>query len=214
MVEQAPLGLLAPHDPRGHEGEQGREPPSAGMLVEGPQDGLGEGVAHDGDGVHVVGVDGVEELDGVEAATGERHDASAHGHGRHGGEPPRAVHEWTGGEVERSRPHDGLADTVGAPVLGHPQEVAGVELGEEVVLAPHDPLGHPRRAAGVEEVHVVARAGPRSGGTRRGALAPRPRRASPTTGTGRCRRPPTTRPGRAARGSSIRRCAARRHRGR
>ena len=32
------------------------------------QDGLGEGVAHDGDGVHVVAVDGVEQLDGVEAA--------------------------------------------------------------------------------------------------------------------------------------------------
>ncbi len=83
VVQQAPLGLLAPHDPRRHDGEQGRQPPPAGVLFEGAQDGLGEGVAHDGDGVDVVAVDGVEELGRVEVAIGEGDDASAHGHGRH-----------------------------------------------------------------------------------------------------------------------------------
>ena len=40
--------------------------PPAGVVVERGQDRLGEGVAHDGDEVHVLAVDGVEQLDRVE----------------------------------------------------------------------------------------------------------------------------------------------------
>ena len=99
------------------------------------------------------------------------------------GEPPGAVHERTGGEVQGTGSHDGLADAVDAPVLGHAQEVPGVELGEQVVLAPHDAFGHARGAAGVEEVEVVAGARPTAGplavprSARRVLVGGRPRRA-------------------------------------
>ena len=60
-----------------------------------------------------------------------------------GGEPAGAVHEGAGGEVAGPGAHDGLADAVEAPVLGHAQEVAGVEPAKRSSWRHMTPLGMP-----------------------------------------------------------------------
>src|SRR3546814_8425382 len=57
--------------------------------IEGPEDRLGEGVADDGDGVHALGLDLVEQLRGIEVPGREQDDAAA-------GREHRAAGEGTG----------------------------------------------------------------------------------------------------------------------
>ena len=49
VLEQALLGLLAPHDPRRHDGQQAGQVPTARVVVQRAQDRLAEGVADDGE---------------------------------------------------------------------------------------------------------------------------------------------------------------------
>src|SRR5581483_1111291 len=77
VLEQALLGLLAPHHARRRDRHQARQVPLPGVRIERPQNGLGERVAHDGDGVDLLALHGVEELVGLERAPLEGHDRTA-----------------------------------------------------------------------------------------------------------------------------------------
>src|SRR3546814_14473380 len=57
-----------------------------------PEDRLGEGVADDGDGVHALGLDLVEQLRGIEVPGWEQDDAAAGREHREAGEGTGAVH--------------------------------------------------------------------------------------------------------------------------
>ncbi len=162
VAEQPLLGLLAPHHPGRNDAHQAGQVPPSGFCVERGQDGLGEGVAHDDETVHLPGLDRVEQLTRAELASGEGHDLSALAQALHGGEGPGPVHERARGEQGHARPvgHQFGADLVDPPVGRVAPEAPAVEAGEEVVLAPHHALGHPGGPAGVEHVEVVGAATP------------------------------------------------------
>ena len=133
------------------------------MGVEGGQDGLGEGVAHDDQPVDLLGFDRVEELDRVEWREGRVTTRPPSLEALDGGERTGAVHE----RARRQQGHPRSAavelgpDVVDAAVVGIAAEAAAVEPGEQIVLSPHDALGHAGGAAGVEHVDVVGTPAPR-----------------------------------------------------
>ncbi len=121
----------------------------------------------------------------------------AHRHGRHGGEAARAVHEGAGRQVRGARgPRWSCARPRCPPSSGTRSRLPGVEPGEQVVLAPHHALGHPRGPARCRAGRGRRRRAPRAAPPVPRRSGRRPRRESPTAGTGRCRRPPTARSGR------------------
>ncbi len=162
LGQEARLHLLAPHRPRGDDPGHRGEVPAAGVGLEGGEHRPGEGVAHDGQAPHGLALDGVEELDRVEVPALEEHHPAGLRQALDGHEAAGAVHEGAGRQEgqPRARPGQVAPDAVEPAVGVVAAEGAGVEAGEEVVLAPHDALGQAGGAPGVEEVQVVAAAPP------------------------------------------------------
>ena len=143
-----------------------REVPAVGLVVEGAQQRLGEGVADDDEVLHALALDGVPQLDRVEAHDPAR--STAVPPNRWGtiipsqqpvpcisGGPdiatngvPASIHLPRRGRAARRR------RSIGArPIIG------GYERRKNAVNSPqrvHDALRHPGGATGVEDVDVVA----------------------------------------------------------
>ena len=157
MPEQSLLGLLAPHHPGGDDPHQAGQVPSIRIGLQRGQDRLGEGVAHDDQAVHLLPLHGVEQLDRVELARRQQHHPAALAQALEGGEPAGPVHQRTGRQQghPRSLLRQGLADSLHAGLLAVLPETGTVQQGEEIILAPHDPLGHAGGPTGVEQVEIV-----------------------------------------------------------
>ncbi|MBV6508979.1 MAG: hypothetical protein JJLCMIEE_02046 [Acidimicrobiales bacterium] len=160
--EQPLLHRLAPHHTRGGDQHQARQVPLAGVVVEGPQHGLGEGIPHNRYGSDALALDGVEHLGHVEVAV-DQCDDSPRGRQEHvGREPAGTVHERTGRDAAGAGGGDGIDCVVVGRAFGEDNRQAGAHgCPDEVVLAPHHPLWHSRGTAGVEHEDVVAVATPR-----------------------------------------------------
>ena len=189
MAQERLLGLLAPHDTGGDHRHQAGEVPSPGMGIEGHENRRCERVAHDGDDVHPLSSDRVEQLDDVELTTLQGRDAASEDEGGEGGEQSGPVHEGAGGEKHRRHAQrcDRLADRRQPAVDGVAHDVGRVEQGEKVVLAPHHALRGARRATGVEQAQVVAAATARQLGPRIGCRPGRARRGLVVDGEVRAR---------------------------
>jgi len=118
--------------------------------------GLGEGIAHDGDGGDPLGIHRAPQLCRIELLGTLQHDRDTADEPRdHGLEPTCAVHQrWADeGAVAHGRVLHELA--VGVLGLGRGADAAASEASEEVALTPHHALGPAGGAAGVEEQQLV-----------------------------------------------------------
>ena len=154
--QQALLGLLAPHHPGRRDHDHAADVVRVAVFLELLGHGLGEGIAHDGDGVDPLGIHRAPQLRRIELLGTLQHDRdTADEPGDHRLEPARAVHQRRAdeGAVANGRVLHELA--VGLLGLGRGADAAAPEAGEEVALAPHHALGHAGGATGVEEQQLV-----------------------------------------------------------
>ena len=174
---------------------QAREVPAIGLVVEGPQQRLGEGVADDDQVLHALPLHRVPQLDGVEPTTLQQHGGAAEQVGHHHPEPAAgAVHQrrsrhrhqrGAGGEhlPRRGGQPRGVVDR---RQPDHRRVRAQEELGE-VAHRVHDALRHARscrRCRRCRRRRRRRRCGPRARSSARIVRRPRPRRR------GWCRRVP------------------------
>ena len=85
MLQKALLDLHGPHHPGADHAHEARNVVASGILLEGPKQGLGEGVADDGEAVGLPAVDGRQAFLGVKAVPLEGQNAaplSQRAHGR------------------------------------------------------------------------------------------------------------------------------------
>ena len=132
--------------------------PPTGVRLPGVEQRLADCVAHDGDQVDPLGVDGVPDGLRVErpGCSTTRHPAQSHDMA-----DPLAggVHQRRDAQVGELEVGDVVGQLLGPGHRRHAHRVAAAEAGEErVLVAPQHALGLPRRATRVEEVVVVAAA--------------------------------------------------------